>query len=157
MLRSCKQHPSVGCCLPFTAYRTSIGGKWTRFSRNNNNTKMHRSNIICPIYDACTAVHCYLDHAGFVFKITIVRKNHRAGQPRPYILVNRISLFVKRSSAGSACPSNALCHSIFAMSLARFAFRHPRGINFVYATRDQWLQNSPITKLCFVILTIGRI
>ena len=28
-------------------------------------------------------------HAGFVFKITIVRKNHWAGQPRPYILVNR--------------------------------------------------------------------
>ena len=23
-------------------------------------------------------------HAGFVFKITIVRKNYRAGQPRPY-------------------------------------------------------------------------
>ena len=37
MLRSCKQHPSAGCCLPFTAYRTSIGGKWTRFSRKNNN------------------------------------------------------------------------------------------------------------------------
>ena len=29
-------------------------------------------------------------------------------------------------------------------SLARFAFRHPRGINFVYAARDQWLQNLPI-------------
>ena len=61
-----------------------------------------------------------------------------------------------------------VCHSIFVKSLARFAFdfspygrrpsvRHPRGINFVYATRDQWLQNSPITKLCFVILTTGRI
>ena len=57
-------------------------------------------------------------------------------------------------------------------SLARFAVRHPRGINFVYAARDQWLQNLPIicvslarfafrhqwlqnlpiTKLCFVIL-----
>ena len=59
--------------------------------------------------------------------------------------------------AGSACPSNAACHSIFVKSLARFAFRHPRGINFVYATRDLWLQNSPITKLCFVILTKGRI
>ena len=67
---------------------------------------MHRSNIICPISEACTAVHCYLDHAGFVFKITIVRKNHRAGQPRPYILVNRISLFVKRSSLiGRANPA----------------------------------------------------
>ena len=64
MLRSCKQHPSVGCCLPFTAYRTSIGYKWTRFSRKNNNTKIHRSNIICPISDACTAVRCYLDGAG---------------------------------------------------------------------------------------------
>ena len=44
-----------------------------------------------------------------VFKITIVRKNHRAGQPRPYILVNRISLFVKRSSAGSARPISDYC------------------------------------------------
>ena len=48
------------------------------------------------------------------------------------------------------------CHSIFVKSLARFAFRHPRGINFVYATRDQWLQNSPITKLCFVILNVVK-
>ena len=48
------------------------------------------------------------------------------------------------------------CHSIFAKSLARFAFRHPRGINFVYAARDQWLQNSPITKRSFVILTTER-
>ena len=28
------------------------------------------------------------------------------------------------------------CHSIFALSLVHFAFRHPRGINFVYAARD---------------------
>ena len=39
MLRSCKQHPSAGCCLPFTAYRTSIGGKRTRYSRNNSNVR----------------------------------------------------------------------------------------------------------------------
>ena len=37
MLRSCKQHPSVGCCLPFTAFRSSIGGKRTRFSHINSN------------------------------------------------------------------------------------------------------------------------
>jgi hypothetical protein len=51
MLRSCKQHPSVGCCLSLTAYRSSIGGKRTRFSRNNSNAEKHRSNIICPISD----------------------------------------------------------------------------------------------------------
>ena len=32
--------------------------------------------------------------------------------------------------------TNFACHSIFAKSLAHFAFRHPRGINFVYAARD---------------------
>ena len=80
MLRSCKQHPSVGCCLPFTAYRTSIGNKWTRFSRNNNNTKIHRSNIICPISDACTAVHCYLDGAG-LFGNFLLYANNRRGRP----------------------------------------------------------------------------
>jgi hypothetical protein len=152
MLRSCKQHPSAGCCLPFTAYRTSIGGKWTRFSRNNNNTKMHRSNIICPIYDACTAVHCYLDHAGFVFKITIVRKNHRAGQPRPYILVNRISLFVKRSSLnGQGRPALLLspCFWPFFDCLFIDSFcdlcptrHHKRG-----ASRDYSQQNSSIALL----------
>ena len=64
MLRSCKQHPSVGCCLSLTAYRSSIGGKRTRFSLNNSNAEKHRSNIICPISDAWTAVRCYLDSAG---------------------------------------------------------------------------------------------
>ena len=78
MLRSCKQHPSVGCCLPFTAYRTSIGGKWTRFSRNNNNAKMHRSNIICPISDACTAVHCYLDGAGLFWELHLFAQTVKA-------------------------------------------------------------------------------
>ena len=28
------------------------------------------------------------------------------------------------------------CHSMFALSLAHFAFRHPPGINFVYAAGD---------------------
>ena len=36
---------------------------------------MHRSNIICPIPEACTAVHCYLDGAGFILKITLVCEN----------------------------------------------------------------------------------
>ena len=80
MLRSCKQHPSVGCCLPFTAYRTRIGGKWTRFSRNNNNTKIHRSNLICPISDACTAVRCYLDGAGLFLELHLYANNRR-GKP----------------------------------------------------------------------------
>ena len=30
---------SVGCCLPLTAYRSSIGGKRTRFPRTNSNSK----------------------------------------------------------------------------------------------------------------------
>ena len=38
------------------------------------------------------------------------------------------------------------CHSIFARSLARFAFRNPNGITYGYATFDLLLQNSPITK-----------
>ena len=41
------------------------------------------------------------------------------------------------------------CHSIFARSLARFAFRNPNGITYGYATFDLLLQNSPITKLKF--------
>ena len=30
---------SVGCCLPLTAYRSSIGGKRTRLPRTNSNAK----------------------------------------------------------------------------------------------------------------------
>ena len=37
-------------------------------------------------------------------------------------------------------------HSIFALSLTRFAFRNPNGITYGYATFDLLLQNSPITK-----------
>ena len=61
------------------------------------------------------------------------------------------------------------CHSIFALSLTRFAFRNPNVITYGYATFDLLLQNlsitkqksigsfivtlmnSPITKRCFVI------
>ena len=43
---------------------------------------------------------------------------------------------------------------IFRKSLTRFAFSHPRSINFVYASRDQRLQNSSITKQSFVILKL---
>ena len=64
-----------------------------------------RKNITLPHFKqllACswtsTASHSIFDGAGFIFKITLVRKNHRAGRPRPYILVNRISLIVKRLS-----------------------------------------------------------
>ena len=41
---------------------------------------MHRSNIICPISDACTAVRCYLDGAGFVLGITFCMRECR-GRP----------------------------------------------------------------------------
>ena len=47
---------------------------------------------------------------------------------------------------------NVSCHSIFALSLTRFAFRNPNGITYGYATFDLLLQNSSITKRCFVIL-----
>ncbi len=38
------------------------------------------------------------------------------------------------------------------MSLTRFAFRNPNGITYGYAAFDLLLQNSSITKRCFVIL-----
>ena len=38
------------------------------------------------------------------------------------------------------------CHSIFALSLTRFAFRNPNGITYGYATFDLLLQNLSITK-----------
>ena len=38
--------------------------------------------------------------------------------------------------------------------MTRFAFSHPRSINFVYASRDQRLQNLSITKQSFVILRL---
>ena len=44
-----------------------------------------------------------------------------------------------------------MCHSIFALSLTRFAFRNPNGITCGYAAFDLLLQNSSITKRCFVI------
>ena len=44
------------------------------------------------------------------------------------------------------------CHSIFVLSLTRFAFRNPNGMTYGYAAFDLLLQNSPITKRCFVIL-----
>ena len=65
-------------------------------------------------------------------------------------------------------------HSIFALSLTRFAFRNPNGITYGYATFDLLLQNSsitkqksigsfivtlmnsPITKRCFVILNVVK-
>ena len=41
---------------------------------------------------------------------------------------------------------NKFCHSIFVLSLTRFAFRNPNGITYGYATFDLLLQNSPMTK-----------
>ena len=38
--------------------------------------------------------------------------------------------------------------------MTRFAFSHPRSINFVYASRNQRLQNLSITKQGFVILRL---
>ncbi|MBR6662369.1 MAG: hypothetical protein IKL34_03975, partial [Alistipes sp.] len=37
LLMSRKRHPSFGCCLSQTAFRSTIGDKRTRFSRNNSN------------------------------------------------------------------------------------------------------------------------
>ena len=51
---------------------------------------------------------------------------------------------------------SVLCHSLFAMSLARFAFRNPNGITCGYAAFDLLLQNSSITKRCFVILSKAK-
>ena len=59
------RHPSVGCYLPQTAVRSSIGDKTTRFSRNNSIAYMHRSDIFYPVSDACPAVCCDFDGAGF--------------------------------------------------------------------------------------------
>ena len=47
--------------------------------------------------------------------------------------------------------ADEFCHSIFVLSLTRFAFRNPNGITYCYATFDLLLQNSSITKRCFVI------
>ena len=44
-----------------------------------------------------------------------------------------------------------LCHSIFAMSLARSFLSDPHGMILIHASCDQPLMNSPITKLSFVI------
>ena len=64
-LTSRKRHPSVGCYFPQTAFRSSIGDKTTRFSRNNSNAAMQRSNIFCPVSAACPAVCCNFESAGF--------------------------------------------------------------------------------------------
>ena len=37
LLTSRKRHPSFGCCLPQTTFRSIIGDKRTRFPRNNSN------------------------------------------------------------------------------------------------------------------------
>ena len=44
---------------------------------------------------------------------------------------------------------HAVCHSIFARSLARSSFNGPHGISLTYAECDQPLMNSPMTKLKF--------
>ena len=131
MLRSCKQHPSVGCCLPFTAYRTSIGNKWTRFSRKNNNTKIHRSNIICPISDACTAVRCYLDGAG-LFKITFIREIHF------------ISLFTYRR--GEVCSPNV------AILSSRWSISDERSLPL---GRDDMVRTPPLQKSNLKLYTLN--
>ena len=47
-------------------------------------------------------------------------------------------------------------NSKFTKSLTRFAYRNPNGITCGYATFDLLLQNSSITKRCFVILVFYR-
>ena len=44
---------------------------------------------------------------------------------------------------------HAVCHSIFARSLARSSFNGPHGMSLTHAACDQPLMNSPITKLKF--------
>ena len=50
LFRSCKQHPSVTQNLPQTTFRSVIGDKRTRFSRNNGNINMHRSNRLLSCF-----------------------------------------------------------------------------------------------------------
>ena len=50
LFRSCKQHPSVTQNLPQTTFRSVIGDKRTRFSRNNSNINMHRSNRLLSCF-----------------------------------------------------------------------------------------------------------
>ena len=69
--RAAGRHPSVGCYLPQTAFRSSIGDKTTRFSRNNSIAYMHRSNKFCPVSAACPAVCCDFDGAGFSFTLPL--------------------------------------------------------------------------------------
>ena len=52
--------------------------------------------------------------------------------------------------------SYSICHSIFAMSLARSFLSDPHGMIFIHASCDQPLMNSPITKLSFVILSVTK-
>ena len=55
-------------------------------------------------------------------------------------------LNIKYLKKTAVCCSLVLCHSIFAQSLTRFAFRNPNGITYGHATFDLLLQNAPITK-----------
>ena len=48
LLTSCRQHSSVGCCLPQTTFRSNSGERTTRCSRKNIITYMHRSNNSSP-------------------------------------------------------------------------------------------------------------
>ena len=75
MLRSCKQHPSVGCCLPFTAFRSSIGGQKDSLFAYQQQRYKHRSNtfVLIPLLELTLAVAQH--HAGFIFKITLVCEN----------------------------------------------------------------------------------
>ena len=61
-----------------------ISGTKELASRTTNIVWRTRSDtfVLFPLLELTRAVAQH--HAGFVFKITIVRKNHRAGRPRPY-------------------------------------------------------------------------
>ena len=99
---------------------------------------------------------CHVDRMGDISKkrlrslVAALRRDDKA--------VMSPAKIIKKTAVCNSTP--LVCHSMFTVSLARFAFSHPRGLKTlplfiegvpegggsIYATRDQWLQNSPITK-----------
>ena len=63
----------------------------------------------------------------------------------------RKNVLKRRFLVAALCRNDkyAVCHSIFARSLARSSFNGPHGMSLTHAACDQPLMNSPITKLKF--------
>ena len=75
LFRSCMQHPSVTQNFPQTTFRSVIGDKRTRFSRNNGNAVIHRSNNFYPVSVDLTVVCYVLDSAGDFRKLPVCANN----------------------------------------------------------------------------------